>query len=104
MSNAVQLPAIPTNDTELWKACAQDAGRKVMWVLYDSPSDFPGQWVARFFVCDIDPDCRARGTSFCETAGSREEIEDALPYVTRGRWKFVPEYDPAHPQIIGIYK
>ncbi len=96
----VQLPA---NDTELWKLCA-DKARKVMWVLYESPADFPGRWVARFYVCDLDLDFRARGTKFCEIAGSQGEIEDALPHATRGRWKFAPEFDPANPQIIGVYK
>lgn len=99
----MQVAAIPANDTELWKVCG-DTTRKVMWVLYDNPHDFPGKWVARFFVCDIDIDCRARGTAFCEIAGSRAEIEDALPYASRSRWKFIPEYDPANPQIIGIYR
>ena len=94
---------LPANDKELWLVCA-DETRKVMWVLYDSPADFPGKWVARFYVCDLDIDYRPRGTAFCEIAGSRGEIEDALPYSAKGRWKFIPEYDPAHPQIIGIYR
>ena len=100
MTDALQLPA---TDTDVWKMCA-DKTRKLMYVLYDNPSDFPGKWVARLFLCDIDPDCRPRGTRFCEIAGTREEIEDALPYRTRGIWKFYPEFDPGNPQIIGTYR
>lgn len=100
MSKAsVQLPA---NDTELWKMCA-DQTRKVMWVLYDSPADFPGKWVARFYVCDLDLACRARGTKFCEVADTRYAIEDALPYASKNRWRFAPEFDEANPQIVGVY-
>lgn len=94
--------SIPTSDADLWRACA-DRTRKVMWVLYDSPVDFPGKWVARFFVCDVDPDFRARGTKFFEQASSRSKIEELLPYADKGRWRFDPEFDPDNPQIIGVY-
>lgn len=97
------MSTIPTSDTELWKAC-RDRTRKVMWVLYESPSDFLGKWVARFFVCDVDADFRARGTAFHEVASSRSKVEEALPDFSKGRWSFVPEYDPQNPQIVGVYR
>lgn len=96
------MSTIPTSDVELWQLCAK-RDRLIMWVLYESPADFPGKWVGRFFICDRDPDQRARGTSFCEVGNSRSEVEEAIPYMDRGRWRFMPEFDPAHPQIVGVY-
>jgi hypothetical protein len=89
----------PISDAELWKLCSQK-DQRVMWVLYESPYDFPNQWVARFFLCDTD---KPRPTKWVEKGGYRDNVVACLPYIDKGRWKFTPEYDPFNPQIIGVY-
>lgn len=95
------MSTIPTSDVELWQACAEKH-RLVMWTLYFDPVDFPERWVARFFVCDTG-DGKAHGTAFHHVAATRSGVEELIPYLDKGRWAFVPEFDPANPQIVGVY-
>lgn len=79
------------------QAC-EDKAFPSLWGLYCNPYDFPGQWVVRFFDCSGP---QAEPTTLYYVGNTKEAVINRLP--NPARWKFIPEYDPEHPQIIGVF-